>query len=151
MSDLNAVAVDVDDAKAAEPADRREAMLQLIESLGGPSPAEIEVMRSNSPGGRIRVFSLDNRRYFIVRSISGMELATIQKGIPTNSTDPEKDIQIGVASLCTLWTNSTVEKKLSEAALRFGPAGLPSSIWALVAILSDFADPADFQTCSVEL
>jgi hypothetical protein len=130
---------------------RKELMYEKIALLGGPTPAQIDSWKQSAPGNRIRAFSLDNVRFFIVRAIGGLELAGIQKNIPQNSSNPELEIKLEAAVLCTLWTSSTRDGKLTQLGLRTGTAGLPSSIWTLIEAISDYADPQDFQQCSVEL
>jgi len=125
-------------------------LLTILE-LNGPTEAQIDAWKEQAPGGRIRAFSLDNVRFYIVRAIGGLELSTIQKNIPANSSNPEADIKLGAAELCTLWTSTTQNGKLTAVALRTGTAGLPGSIWQLIETLSDYASPQDFEICSVEL
>ena len=152
-----AATTEVDEAAAApEPgvdyvAQRKAAMYEKIAELSGPSEAQIDAWKQSAPGNRVRAFSLDNVRFYIVRAIGGLEFAGIQKNIPQNSTNPQLEIQLEAAVLCTLWTSSTRDGKLTSIGLRTGTAGLPSSIWTLIETLSDYADPQDFQTCSVEL
>jgi hypothetical protein len=130
---------------------RRDAMYAKIAELDGPSPEQIAQWKANAPGNRVRAFSLDNVRFFVVRAIGGLELAGIQKNIVQNASNPELEVKLAAAVLCTLWTSSTREGKLTELGLRTGTAGLPSSIWTLIETISDYADPQDFQQCSVEL
>lgn len=132
-------------------AKRLTSILDRIEALGGPSKIEIERLKQNVPGGRLRAFSLDNRRFFIVRGVSGLELAEIQKRIVQNASDPEKETQLQLGAACILWTNATAQRRLTEMDLRSGPAGLPSTITSYVMALSDFASPDELQICSVEL
>jgi hypothetical protein len=132
-------------------AQRKAAMYEKLAELGGPSEAQIDAWKQSAPGNRLRAYSLDNVRFDIVRAIGGLEFAAIQKNIPANSTNPQLEIQIEAAVLCTCWTSSTRDGKLTSIGLRTGAAGRPSSTWTLIETLSDYADPQDFQTCSVEL
>jgi hypothetical protein len=125
--------------------------LDFLASLGGPSPEQIDFIKQQSPNNRARVMCNDGKRAFVVRAIGGLELAQIRKNIPQNSTNPDEDTAIAAAVLCTVWTNVTPEKRLNETLLRTGSAGLPSSLWSLITMLSDYMDPQDFEVCSAEL
>lgn len=144
-----------EDTVTAAPVDpvlsRKEQMFARILELGGPDAHQIESWKQDAPGGRIRAFSLDNVRFYIVRAIGGLELAGLQKQIPVNSSNPENDMKLEAGALCTLWTSSTRDGKLTSSGLRAGTAGLPSSLWTLIETLSDYTDPQDFQLCSIEL
>jgi len=125
--------------------------IDFLASIGGPSLDQINFIKQQSPNKRARVFTPDSKRAFVVRAIGGLELAQIRKNIPQNSTNPDEDTAIAAAVLCTVWTNVTSEKRLNETLLRTGAAGLPSSLWMLITMLSDYTDPQDFAVCSAEL
>ena len=123
----------------------------FIASLGGPSKEQIEAYKQSIPNGRLRVYTPDGKRAYIVRCISGLELGGIQKSLPPNCSNPEYDTSLAAGALCTIWTNASHDHKLSETGLRGGSAGLPSTLWALILELSDFTPPDQFAYCSAEL
>jgi hypothetical protein len=124
---------------------------EFLASISGPTKDQVEAFKQNVPNGRIRIFTPDGKRGYLLRAISGLELAQIQKSIPPNSSNIEYDASIGSAVLCTIWTNASADGKLSEVGLRGGSAGLPSTLWNLITLMSDFVDPQDFAACSAEL
>lgn len=120
---------------------------------GAPSEEKIKEWKAQTPNQRIRVFSPDTKRVFLVRGISALELNNIQPKIPTN-VSPEKaeqELYAMVASQCVVWTNANATQKLSLDDLRTGSAGLPSTLFQLIQYLSDFVEPEALNVLSAEL
>lgn len=115
---------------------------QLLASIpGAPTAAQIDVWKNEVPNHRIKLFSPDFKRVYIVRGVSGLEVSAAQKSIPVNATDREVDFQLAICATAILWTNATVNHKMTVVELRAGSAGLPSSIFELVSELSDYVKP----------
>ena len=139
------------DAAAAAPPDSPEESPfdKLRNSTAGyPSASKIASWKAQAPGGRLKIFSPDGVRVFILRGLSGLELSAIHGGIPKNSSNPDADVQIASVARCTLFTSAG---ELTEEGLRTGPAGLPESLFAIVQNLSDFYDPVQLFNFSMEL
>jgi hypothetical protein len=117
-------------------------------TVGFPSDAKISAWKAQAPGGRLKVFSPDGVRVFILRGLSGLELASIHNNVPKNASNPDAEVQIAAAAKCTLFTSAG---PLTEEALRTGPAGLSESLFAFVQNLSDFYDPVQLFNLSMEL
>ena len=117
-------------------------------TVGFPSDAKISGWKAQAPGGRLKVFSPDGARVFILRGLSGLELSSIHNNIPKNASNPDSEVQIASVAKCTLFTSAG---PLTEEALRTGPAGLPESLFAIVQNLSDFYDPVQLFNFSMEL
>lgn len=125
-----------------------------------PSRANVEAFKAQAPNGVIRILALASRVY-LVRGIGGLELASIQSGIPENlgaglnpearAAKIEAEISLHVAARCTVWASTSPNGTLSVEGLRMGSAGLPSTLFGLVTWLSDFVDPEAFQIMSAEL
>lgn len=123
---------------------------QLLESLGGPNKDTLERLKAQVPNGVLQVLSPDmKKRVYLLRGLSGLEWADCRKRVPANSSDPDSDFQIMVAVKACLWTSTTRANKLTETDLRTGSAGMPSTLFQMIALLSDFIDPAMFGQISV--
>lgn len=120
----------------------------LAQFPNAPSRQYLEGVKKEAPGGKLRIFSPDGKRVFILRGISGLELARLQAEVPKNSSNPEWDLQLKACATCIVWSNLG---PLDEMALRAGPAGLPDSLWMLIQALSDFYDPVQLTTFSADL
>lgn len=131
--------------QAPQPVDPLEFLQQFP---GAPSRQHLENLKKEVPGGKLRIFSPDGKRVFILRGISGLEMAKLQAEVPKNSSNPEWDLQLKACAACIVWSSLG---HLDEMALRAGPAGLPDSLWALIQSLSDFYDPVQLATFSAEL
>lgn len=120
---------------------------------GAPSKAHLEALKASTPNGRLRLFYPDTKRVFILRGLSGLELANLQKQIPANMApaNQEQELQFHVGSLATVWSSATPTGKVTAEELRTGSAGLPSSIFQIVSWLSDFMEPQVLEALSVEL
>ena len=135
---------------AAAPGAPEETPLDKLRrtTVGYPSEAKLSAWKAQAPGGRLKIFCPDGGRVFILRGLSGLELAGIHAAVPKNSSNPDADVQIASVARCTLFCSGG---ELSEEALRTGPAGLPESLFAIVQNLSDFYDPVQLFNCSMEL
>ncbi len=126
--------------------------MDFLASLpGAPTPAMIEGYKQQAPAGRIKLFTPDGKRVFILRGISGFELSDIQKKIPQNASDVENEIKLAVCCKAVIWTNTTQTNLMDEMTLRAAPAGLPETIHQLVAQLSDFFDPIQLNSFAADL
>jgi len=158
MADEKSQAQVQDEAKA------QQSLLDPYEYLAtfpnAPSKTQIETFKAQAPNAVIRIFAVGKRAY-LVRGISGLELASIQSQIPSNlgaglvpeaqAAKVESEISLMVSSKCVVWTSATPDGKLSVEQLRGGSAGLPSTLFNLITWLSDFVDPEAFQVMSAEL
>ncbi|TSA39524.1 hypothetical protein D4R30_00940 [archaeon] len=121
---------------------------------GAPTKDQIELWKSQAPGGRIRMkASSDMKRVFIMRAIGGTELAQLQGRLPQNIT-PERlpqELQIAVACHCCLWTSVTPDGKLTDLVLRGSGSGLPLTLHEVVSVLSDYEDPETIERLSADL
>lgn len=123
----------------------------FLESIeGAPTKAQIENWKTQAPGGKIRLFTPDGKRVFILRAISGFELADVQKQIPVNASDPEREMKYKICAKATIWTNITNNNLLDEMSINQAPAGLPETLHTLIATLSDFFDPDKLNTFSAD-
>lgn len=152
-------------AQIADEAKAQKAVADPYEFLakfpGAPTKAQVEAWKSQAPNGIIRIFAPSDKRVYLARGISGLELDAVQNQIPINlgaDLNPEarqakieKEISLLVSSKCIVWTSDTTDGKLTPDILRGGSAGLPASLFALITWLSDFIDPEAFQVMSAEL
>jgi len=115
---------------------------------GAPSRQKIEAWKQEVPGGRVQLFSPDGKRVFILRGVSGLEMAKFQNEIPKNASNPEWELQLKVCAAAILWSNMG---QMDEMTLKAGPAGLPESLWTIIQNLSDFYDPVQLYNLSAEL
>lgn len=120
----------------------------LAQFKDAPSPAKIESVKRESPGGRVKIFSPDGKRVFLLRGLSGIELAEIHGKVHKNATNPDYEIQLMSCEKALVWSSFG---KLTSEDFRIGPAGLPESLFALVQNLSDFYDPMQLFQFSAEL
>lgn len=158
-TDVNDLLNSPEDAFATEPVVEVEEKVEpgldpykMLEALGGPNKETIERLKAQVPGGRVRIYSPDlAKRVYVLRALSGLEWADARKRVPSNSSDPDNDFSINVAIKSCVWTSTTRTQKLSETELRTGPAGDPSTLFSLVAMLSGFVDPSAFNVLSAEL
>lgn len=116
----------------------------LAEYENAPSPAKVQAWKSQAPGGRLRLVPLppDAKRAFLLRALSGVELAEISRSIPQNSSNPEYEIRLRIVIRCILWSTERGENPFSEIDLRAGTAGLVDTLHSMVQHLSDYHDPA---------
>jgi hypothetical protein len=137
---------------------QEQPQLTPVQFLGqfpdAPTQDQIDSLKQQAPGGRIRLFhSSDAKRVYLMRGVTGVELAGLQAKIPQN-TDPDKIpglVQILVAAHCCVWTSATQDHKLNEQVLRGGTAGLPETLHEIVCQLSDYMAPVDIQRFSADL
>jgi hypothetical protein len=126
----------------------------LAQFPDAPTQDQIDSLKQQAPGGRIRLFhSSDAKRVYLMRGVTGVELAGLQAKIPQN-TDPEKIpglVQALVAAHCCVWTSATPDHKLNDQVLRGGTAGLPETLHEIVCQLSDYMAPVDIQRFSADL
>jgi hypothetical protein len=133
----------------------------LLAAPGAPTKATVEAWKKQAPNGVIRLLILGNKRIYLVRGVTGQELLSAQNAIPENlgaGLAPEArmakvdlELQLIVASKCTLWTSDSPDGRLTIEQLRTGSAGRPSTLFNLVTVLSDFVEPEAFQVISTEL
>jgi hypothetical protein len=118
-----------------------------------PNKSQIESYKTQVPGHRIRLFELpDGRRAVILRAIAPLELAGIQA--EASKFDVAKqlfELQVAVASKCTIWCSFTSSGKLTDSDIRNSGAGLAVTLHAVVWDLSDYIDPAAIDTLSIDL
>jgi hypothetical protein len=120
---------------------------ELLQTLpNAPSMDKIKIWQQQVPAGRVRCFSPDGKRMFYLRGLTGLELATITKSIPENSSNPDYEIQLKSVAIATLWANVPTD----ETSLRGGTAGLPNTLYQIVQNLSDFFDPVQIFNLSFE-
>jgi hypothetical protein len=121
---------------------------------GAPNQADIDSLKAQAPGGRIRLFhSTDAKRVYLMRGISAIELVQVQNLIPAG-IHPDKlsgVMQTTVAIKCCAWTSETADHKLSDLALQAAGAGLTGTLHEIVCQLSDYMDPATIDRCSADL
>lgn len=133
----------------------------LSAAPGAPTKATVEAWKQQAPNGVVRILILGNKRLYLVRGVTGQEMLSAQNSIPENlgaGLAPEArmakvdlELQLIIVSKCVLWTSSTSDGKLTIDQLRTGSAGLPSTLFNLVTLLSDFIEPDAFQVISTEL
>ena len=138
----------VEEPKAQKPITPAEFLASIP---GAPSPQQIETWKREVPSHRVKLFAPDKDRAFIVRGISGLEMASIQKTIPANATDPDGEVQRAAVEKAVLWTNTTASGKLTRTELLAGSAGLPLAIFTVIAELSDYLAPEYIEQVSGEL
>lgn len=152
------------EAQVQDEARAEKALVDAFEYLqkfpGAPTQAQLDAFKSQAPNNSIRLFA-PGKRVYLVRGISGLELAAIQANIPQNlgadlnpearAAKIEQEISLAVAARCVVWTSATADGKLTVDQLRGGSAGLPSTLFNLVTWMSDFVDPEAFQLMSAEL
>lgn len=130
---------------------------------GAPSKAAVEALKTQAPNQTIRILALGSagKRVYLVRGVSGLELKQVQSQIPENlgagltpearAARIEEEVAVLTASKAVVWTNTTTTGKLTDADLRAGAAGLPSTLFNLVSYLSDFIEPDALQVISADL
>jgi hypothetical protein len=132
----------------------RDPFTFLASFPNAPTRDQLELWKSQAPGGRIRLKTTsDFKRVFIMRAIGGTELAALQARLPQNIT-PERvpqEMQVAVSIHCCLWTNATPDGKLTDLVLRGSGAGLPLTLHEVVSVLSDFEDPEMIEHLSADL
>jgi hypothetical protein len=118
-----------------------------------PSEAAIQSFKMQVPGGRVRFMELpDGKRAVLLRAISGPELAGVQaEARKFEETKQLYELQVAVATKCTLWSSFTPGNKLTDQQLRASGAGLPVSLHAAIWDLSDYIDPALFDNLVIDL
>lgn len=125
---------------------------QLLASIpGAPSAAQLDSWKAAVPNHRIRLFTPDLKRVYIIRGLSGLEVSVIQKSIPQNTTERDIDFQLGACEKAVLWTNTTSSHTLSAMELKAGTAGLPASLFEIVSELSDYFPPEQIAMLSGDL
>jgi hypothetical protein len=125
---------------------------QLLASMAGaPTPNQVESWKAQAPGNHVRLFTPDMKRIYILRGLSGLELATLNKSIPQNAEDPDREQQILGSERALLWTNTSAATRLTAAELRAGTAGLPTTLFSVVMELSDFFAPEHIAMLSGDL
>lgn len=133
----------------------------LSEFPNAPSKAMIDSWKQQAPNGRVRLFTPDAKRVYLVRGVGGLELDKLQGQIPTNlganlpaeqqQAKVERELQLLVAAQCCVWTSVSGNGKLDAELLRIGSAGLPATLFNLISYLSDFVDPEAFNVLSIDL
>lgn len=121
---------------------------------GAPTAEQMTAWKAQAPNNRIRLFTPDGGRAYVLRGINGLELSQIQKQIEAMATptaNPELEVQIASVVKACLWTNAGREGRLDDVTLRSGAAGLPQSLFQIVSDLSDFFDPQRLDFMSADL
>lgn len=164
MSTETAAVPEKTDAQKQDEARAQQSLVDPYDYLAkfpnAPSKTVIETAKAQAPNGTVRIFA-PGKRVYLVRGISGIELQQVQSQIPDNlgaglspearGAKVEGEVALHVASKCVVWTSTTSDGKLTIEQLRFGSAGLPSTLFQLITYLSDFLDPETLQTLSAEL
>lgn len=135
--------------------DGQERPLSAIEFLskfeGAPTEEDINLWRSAAPGGRVRLFTPDMKRVFVLRAIGSLELEKIE--LQLANVPPEKiakELQKTIAVQACLWTNIGKGGKLTVQELQAGPAGLPATLHEVISELSDFLPPQLVEKLSID-
>jgi len=152
--EVNANATAVADAPVEQQAAPKSPFEYIIAKYpNAPSEVTIQGYKNQVPGGRVRFMELpDGKRALLLRAISALELAAIQaEARKFEETRQLYELQVAVASKCTLWASFTKDNKLSDAVLRQCGAGLAVSIHAAVWDLSDYIDPAVMDNLVIDL
>ena len=118
---------------------------------GAPSAAQLDSWKAQVPNNRIRLFAPDMKRVYVLRGINGMEMANIQKAVPANAEDKDREVQLIACERAILWTNATPNHKMTVQELRTAAAGLPVSLFSIIVELSDFMDPERIAMLSGDL
>jgi hypothetical protein len=114
---------------------------EFLTSLpGAPTHARLEELKQQVPGGRLRVFSPDGKRAFLLRGFSGLEMERVQKQV-ANLADPEASYIRNIVANCVVWTNIVPEAKIDATLLQTAGAGLPQTLFTIISNLSDYFDP----------
>lgn len=108
-----------------------------------PTPAQIDIYRQQVPGARLRLLPMkDGRRLFLLRGFTAIELQRVQQ--EATKVAPEKQLyqlQVLMASMCTLWTSISKSGRLTEVELNSSGAGLAATLYHAIMDLSDYNDP----------
>jgi hypothetical protein len=136
-------------------ADAQEKGLNAFEFLakfeGAPTEEQIEAWKSAAPGGRVRLFTPDMKRVFVLRAIGALELEKIEQQLANVPQEKiARELQKAVCSQATLWTNITKTGKLTNQELQAGPAGLPATMHDVVSELSDFLHPQIVEKLTID-
>lgn len=110
---------------------------------GAPSAAQIEMLKAQVPGGRLRLLPMkDGKRIFLLRGFTAVELQMIQQTVAKAA--PEKQLyqmQVLLAIRCTQWTSISKSGELTELELNSSGAGLAATLHHAIMDLSDYNDP----------
>lgn len=120
---------------------------------GAPSQGQIDEWKQQAPGGRVALLALppDGKTVFILRGLSGLDMLDIQKRIPANAENPQRDLEHYSIARAVLWTNLTHDGRLDEFNIKSFGAGLPSSLMTKVMELSYFMSPETVEAMSGDL
>jgi hypothetical protein len=130
----------------------RQTPAEFLASIpGAPSATAISEAKSQAPGGRVSVITLDGKIAYVVRALSGLEAEKAAATIPTNATNREREYQISVVGLCTVWTNANPNSSLDRMSLLAGPAGVIDSLFQKILSISGYMDPAQLDLVSGDL
>jgi hypothetical protein len=125
----------------------------LLKERGGPSREQISVMKAQTPNGKIKLFTLDGgERIYLLRAVSMLEMSVLTKQI--RGADQEtiaRELPLLVVAKCCVWTNTTQSTKLTADELKTGAAGIPSTLYSFIELMSDFVDPQHFEILSTDL
>jgi hypothetical protein len=145
-------AVEVVVEKAPAPESPMDTFRKLFPNA--PNAQAVNLLKEQVPNGRLQIFiSSDQKRGYIMRGITGIELRGIQED-KLKTVAPERqeaEGQIEVAAKCCVWTSATKNNKLSEMDLKSSGAGLADSLFSLVTILSDYNTPEMLMGLSAEI
>ncbi len=96
------------------------------------------------PGGRVRLLELpDGKRAVFLRAMSAIEWQGIQAEVLKLTQDKQLyEMQVLVASKCTLLASFTALGRLTDQDLRGATAGLAPTLHTAIWDLSDFVEPS---------
>jgi hypothetical protein len=119
-----------------------------------PSGNQVDIIRAQVPNGRLKVFvSSDQKRAYIMRGISAIELQTLQDERMRVTQDNAKlvfALKADIVVKCCVWA-STKDSKLTDLTLKGSGAGLVDTLYELVNQLSDYTDPETLFQLSSEI
>lgn len=122
---------------------------------GAPDKAKIDSWKQQVPGGRIKLkVSGDEKRVYIMRAISGLELGKLTQQILQQALPQEKlasELTSLVVCTCCLWTNASPTGQLTDQMLKASGSGLADTLHAVLSELSDYETPETIERLSVEL
>lgn len=119
-----------------------------------PTPSDIEKWKKEVPGGRVRMFSPDGERVFILRGLTGFELGQLADATPKSLPPEEREEALSekLVAKALLWTNTTPSGKIEDpSTLKHTTFGLPVALRTVVEDLSDMIPPERLFTMVADL
>lgn len=127
----------------------------LKDFKGAPTQQKINEMKSQAPGGRIKlVTSSDGKRVYLLRAVSAFELQKLQDTIMSRGMTDAKYptvLKAELAAKCIVWTNATPTGTMSVIDLNQSGAGLVDTLHEVISELSDYMESPQIARFSADL